>query len=124
MITVVSLGTRRGELTLRGRKALAEADAVFVRTADVPSVGTLDEEGIAYRTLDGLYERSRTYDTFVKKAVAEIGKSGRTGRVCYCVDGSPSEDAAARILIAEKGAEAIDGPGKAARLALAAGVSD
>ena len=116
MITVVSLGTERGDLSLRAKAALCRADETLVRTAAVPSVRTLDDEGIPYETLDFLYETSRNYDTLAKKIAGEVKRRGKDRSVCYCVDGSGAEDAAALLLLAG-GAALIDGRSKASYFA-------
>ncbi len=85
---------------------------MLVRTAVPASVKTLEEAGVAFSTLDALYEKSRNYDTLTKHIVAEVRRRGREKRVAYCVDGSVFEDAAARILI-EKGAAFVEGLSKA-----------
>lgn len=77
---------------------------------------TLDEEGIPYATLDFLYEKSRNYDTLAKKIAAEVRRRARGKTVCYCVDGSGEEDAAARLLM-KRGAVLIGGNSKAAYFA-------
>lgn len=121
MITVVSLGTERGELTLKGLKVLQGADKVFVRTALSPAVSTLDDEGIPYTSFDALYEKCRNYDTLARRIAAEVRKAAKEGNVCYCVDGGVFEDAAARLLL--KRAAYVEGPTKAARLAALAGIA-
>lgn len=120
MITVVSLGTEKGDLTLRGKEALLNADEVLLRTARTYSAQTLDDENIPYETLDFLYDKSRNYDTLTKNIVQEIKRRGKTRRICYCVDGSGREDAAARILIDGGHADLIDGKSKASHFAACA----
>ncbi len=89
---------------------------MLVRTAAPALIATLKEEGVAYTSLDGLYESSRNYDTLTKKIVSEVKRRGKGAKVCYCVDGAASEDAAARILLAQ-GARAVAGVSKASALA-------
>ncbi len=90
-----------------------------MRTGEIPSARTLDDLGIPYTTLDFLYGSSRNYDTLAKKIAAEVKRRAKGKKVCYCVDGDASEDAAAQILI-RGGAEAIGGRSKASRFAAAA----
>ena len=123
MITVISLGTARGELTLKGLNALRSADEVCIRTAAAPSSKTLDDEKIPYSSFDDLYERCRNYDTLTRRIVREVRSRARGGKnVAYCVDGGVFEDAAARILLTKKTVKYIDGPTKAGRIAALAGL--
>ncbi len=95
---------------------------MLVRTAAIPSAQTLDDEGIHYETLDFLYEKSRNYDTLTKKLAAEVRRRAKGRHVCYCVDGSAGEDAAAQLLLG-RGAAVVDGRSKAAYFASKAGLS-
>ena len=87
-----------------------------------PAAQTLTEEGIAYETLDFIYERSRNFDTLAKNLAAEVKKRAAAGDVCYCVEGAVSEDRAAGLLMARGGVAVIEGVGKAAAAAAAAGL--
>ncbi len=95
-----------------------------MRTAEIPSVQTLDDEGIPYSTLDHLYEKSRNYDTLAKNIAAEVRRRAKGRTVCYCVDGSFEEDAAARILLAGRGAEGVGGRSKGAYFAQICGLGE
>ncbi len=87
----------------------------------MPAVKTLDDEQIAYSTLDFVYEKSRNYDTLARNLAAEVGRRARGRKVAYCVDGSVFEDVAARILTG-RGAKTVDGRSKAAYFAERAGL--
>ena len=92
-----------------------------MRTAAHPSVRSLEEAGIPFETLDAFYERCRTYETLTRAIVREVRRAGKTGNVCYCVDGSVTEDGAARALATGRTA-VIDGVSKASAAAARAGV--
>lgn len=92
-----------------------------MRTAAHPSVQSLEEVGIPFETLDAFYERCRTYETLTRAIVREVRRAGKTGNVCYCVDGSVTEDGAARVLATGRTA-VIDGVSKASAAAARAGV--
>ena len=92
-----------------------------MRTAAHPSVRSLEEAGIPFETLDAFYERCRTYETLTRAIVREVRRAGKTGNVCYCVDGSVTEDGAARVLATGRTA-VIDGVSKASAAAARAGV--
>ena len=121
MITIIGLGAQKGDVTQRALDALRRADRVLVRTAAHPSVQSLREAGIPFETLDALYERCRTYETLTRAIVREVRRAGREGNVCYCVDGSVTEDGAARALATGRTA-VIDGVSKASAAAACAGV--
>lgn len=121
MITVVGMGVNAGDLTRRALEALKKADEVILRTALTPSADSIRAEGIAFTALDFLYERSRNFDTLQKNIVKELTVRGADKNICYCVDGAVSEDRAARSLIL-RGANVVEGVGKAANAAALAGV--
>lgn len=98
------------------------ADKVLLRTGKLPSAAGLSEAGIAFETLDSLYEKSRNWDTFTQNAVKEIKRRAKGTNLCYCVDGGVCEDRVAGILIAEGGTEVIEGVSKGAAAAAKAGL--
>ena len=58
IITVAALGPDSGELlTMGALDAMRGADALVLRTARHGAVKTIEAQGIAYQTLDALYER-------------------------------------------------------------------
>lgn len=124
MITVIGLGAERGDVTARGLAAAKAADRVFVRTQTHPSAQSLTDAGIAFESFDAFYERSRSYDALVKNIVREVRRAGKEQNVCYCVDGSPAEDRAARALMQYRQTIAVDGVSKASAAAAKAGIGD
>lgn len=123
MITIVSLGTERGDLSLRGAEAIQRADKVILRTACLPSAESVKGLGVEFQTLDSFYEKSRNWDTFTEKAVREIKRAAKNCNLCYCVDGGVSEDRIAGILIADGETEVIEGATKGAKAAAKAGLT-
>ena len=105
MITIIGLGTEKGDLTLRALKALKSADRVILRNAELPSAESLKEEGIAFEDLSEVYRRSRNFDTLTQNLVSEILKRAKGANLCYCVDGGVCEDRAARVLVKRKDVE-------------------
>ncbi len=93
-----------------------------MRTAAHPSAESLKEAGIAFESLDGLYETSRSYDTFERKAVRFLRAQARAKNVAYCVDGGAFEDRVAGFLAGGKGVRVLPGVSKSACAAAAAGV--
>ena len=92
-----------------------------MRTAAHPSAESLTEAGIPFETFDALYGRCRSYAAFTRAVVREVRRAGREQNVCYCVDGSVTEDAAAQCLRTAK-TPVVDGVAKSSAAAAAAGV--
>lgn len=70
MITIVGLGAREGDLTLAGLTALTSGARVLLRTAVTPAAELLRQKGVAFESLDALYERTEDYDQ-VNDAIAQ-----------------------------------------------------
>ena len=62
-ITVVSLGVSADGLTLGALEAMKQAKRVILRTAQTPAAAYLDGQGIAYSSLDPLYETAEDFDS-------------------------------------------------------------
>ena len=122
MITIIGLGTRAGELSLRAAECLKGAASVLVRAASLASAETLKERGIPFESLDFVYEKSRNFDTLAKNLAAEVRKRAAEGDVVYCVDGGVTEDRAAQLLIKQGGVTVLEGVSKAASAAARAGL--
>lgn len=88
----------------------------MLRTEKLPSAEGLREAGVPFEGLDVLYEKSRNWDTLAKNIAAEVKRQAKGKDVCYCVDGSVTEDRAAEILL-RGGAHVIEGIGKGAAAA-------
>ena len=121
MITIVSLGVGKDGISLKALRALRGADEVLVRSAS-PASEVLKEEGISFRTLDFVYEKSRNFDTLAKNLAREVKSAAEGKDLCYCVEGGISEDRAAQILRKDKSVAVIEGVSKAAKAAAEAGL--
>ena len=119
MITVIGLGTKRGDVTARAIAAMKKAQKVLVRNMS-PAAQTLHDEGIPFETLDFVFEKSRNFDTLAKNLAAEVKKRAEGCDLCYCVEGGVFEDRAASLL---KGAAVIEGVSKSASAAALAGLA-
>ena len=82
----------------------------------------MKEEGISFRTLDFVYEKSRNFDTLAKNLAREVKAASEGKNICYCVEGGVSEDRAAQILRRDKSVAVIEGVSKAAKAAAEAGL--
>jgi len=94
---------------------------VLVRN-ESPACESLRGEGIAFQTLDEIYEKSRNFDTLAKNLAREVRKQAEGVDLCYCVEGGVSEDRAARILLEKGGVAVVEGVSKAAAAAARAGL--
>ncbi len=118
-ITLIGLGTRKGDLTKRAESALMRASKILARTGNTESFKSL--EGFKAETLDGLFLSSRNFDTLNKKLASAVIDAAKTSDVCYCVDGAVCEDEACKIILENHAdTEIIEGVSKSAA---AAGIS-
>lgn len=107
-ITLIGLGVKDGDITLSAKRALDSADEIIARTDESDSFKSL--KGYTVRTLDGVFKRSRNFDTLNKNLAKEVLTAGKTANVCYCVDGAVSEDEACKIILKkDKNAVACEG---------------
>ncbi len=112
-ITVVGLGVRSGDVTLRGVQAIQSGAKVIVKTALAESAGSVAELGVPYSTLDFVYEKSRSFDSLQKNLVKEVLAAAKEQDVVYCVDGAASEDNSVIALLQKrKSVEIIEGVSK------------
>ncbi len=93
----------------------------MLRTGKLPSADGLREAGIEFETLDSLYEKSRNWDTLANNIAAEVKRQAKGKDLCYCVDGSITEDRAAQLLIGGD-VRVLEGVGKGAAAAACAGL--
>ena len=99
IITVAALGPDSGELlTMGALHAMKRADALVLRTRQHGAAALLDEQGVAYQTLDALYERCEDFDELCRKAAAALVKKALSCEsLCYAVS-EPGSDATVRAL--------------------------
>lgn len=98
-LTIIGLGTKKGDLSLSAFERLKNASTIVLRTENTPSAAVVTESGLNYLALDYLYEKSKNFDTLTKNICKEIEKLLKKGDVCYLVDGAVSEDVCASMLI-------------------------
>lgn len=115
-ITLIGLGTRKNDLTVRAELALKNCEKIIARTSLTKSFESL--EGFNAETLDEVFATCRTFDTLNKKLAERVISAAKEREVCYCVDGAVCEDEACRIILAKhKETEIIEGVSKSAHAA-------
>ncbi len=131
MITVAALGPDSADLlTLGAIRTMKGADRLVLRTARHAAAESLREAGVAFDTLDALYEECEDFDELCELAAERlIALAREAGGLCYAVS-EPESDATVRALIAalpeEVGVQVVGGvtlSGGAACAAIAHGVN-
>jgi len=121
-ITVVGAGWTLGTLTLDAVEALKHSDIIVLHTDRCGCAQWLKDNGMAYTSLDGLYESCDDFDAHARAAAEAVLAAGAAGRVAYVV--SDIRDRSVPRLI-ERGGGAVDvipgPPAEGALLALAKG---
>lgn len=120
-ITLIGLGTCAEDLTKKAERALDNCGAIIARTSAMPPFDGLKEYEV--RTLDSLFETSRSFDTLNKKIAAAVIEAAKHSDVCYCVDGAVCEDEACKLILKKhKDCEICEGVSKSAHAASLAGL--
>ncbi len=115
-ITLIGLGTRKGDLTKRAENALKRASKIMARTGNAEAFKSL--EGFEVETLDGLFMSSRNFDSLNKNLASAVIGAAKISDVCYCVDGAVCEDEACKIIMKRHDdTEIIEGVSKSAAAA-------
>lgn len=83
-ITIVRVGTRKGEITLEAAQAFKEAESVILHTARCGCAEWLTENGIAFSSLDEIYEQAEDFDALATRA-AQTVMAQEAEKVCYGV---------------------------------------
>lgn len=97
-ITIVSLGPGAADhLTLGGLNALKGARQLLLRTRRHAAVPYLEEQGLTFDSLDGLYEHSEDFEAFAAAAVQDLLARAEKGPLCYAV-ADPTQDETVRRL--------------------------
>ena len=87
MITIVGLGVARGDLTLGALEALTGGGQVLLRTARTPAADVLRERGVAFSSLDALYEETEDYDEVNEAIARAVLQAAQAGDVVFGVLG-------------------------------------
>lgn len=87
MITIVGLGIKKGDLTLNAAEALCGGAQVILRTKVTPAAEYLAQKGVAFASLDDVYERTEDYDEVNEEIVQAVLDAAENGDVVYGVIG-------------------------------------
>ena len=97
-ITVVSLGPGGQELlTLQSADALRGARRLILRTARHRVAPWLDEQGVAYETLDGYYDRYDDFDEMHRAMAAHLWQEAAKGPLVYAVMDAVSDESVGEL---------------------------
>lgn len=98
-ITVVTLGPGDpGLMTMQTAKVLEEADQVVLRTARHPVADYLTEKGIAFETLDALYDVCEDFDALHEAMAASLWQMASSAPLVYGVADATSDGSVAALL--------------------------
>lgn len=84
-ITVVGTGWSRGDLTLNAVELLKSGAKVLLHTDHCGCAEWLRESGVAYASLDELYESCEDFDALARAAADAVTAAAEAGDVVYCV---------------------------------------
>ena len=118
-ITIVALGPGSPDLlTLGALRQVKKARRVILRTARHCAAAFLREEGVAFESLDALYEESGDFDAFALRAVDCLLGIADKQALTYAVP-DPNRDETVRLLLEQAGDSVRVLPGVALDTALA-----
>ena len=84
-ITVVVVGYEEDQLTDAGKRALREAERVILHTEQCGCASWLQKQGIAYSTLDYLYDATEDFDDHAIVVAETLIDAAKQTPVCYAV---------------------------------------
>lgn len=110
-ITIVALGPgARDYLTLGAVDAMKKAKQLVLRTARHGAAKYLEEQGIAFETLDRLYEESEDFDALRDKALESLLALAEKAPLCFAV-ADPKADTIVHALLKDHGEQLVILPG-------------
>ena len=119
-ITIVGTGWTAGQLTFDAAAALTGGARVILHTERCGCAGWLDEKGVAWESLDALYEQCDDFDEHAERAARAVAEAAGAGDVVYGV--FDVRDRSAVKLASTREVEVIAGPpAEGALLALVSG---
>ncbi|MBQ3235821.1 MAG: nucleoside triphosphate pyrophosphohydrolase [Clostridia bacterium] len=100
-ITVIGLGVDGNDLPASAHKIIENHELVVARTGEALSVKLLLEKYKNLTTLDGVYLKSRNFDTLSANLGKEVLTLAKERPVCYLVDGSATEDNSVKYILSK-----------------------
>ena len=109
-LTLIGLGVEESDITVKAYSLLKNAKTVVLRTKNALSSKSVKSLNNNIIYLDGVYKKSRNFDTLNKNLAKSVLDLLKTQDVCYAVDGSVYEDNSCKILLKKcKSASVISG---------------
>lgn len=109
-IIVIGHGYEAGQLTLEAAELLTSGDRVILHTGRCGCAEWLAGKGIAYETLDALYDSCEDFDEHVEAAAEAICAAAQEGDVVYGVFDVRDRTVARLLEIADCKVDVIAGP--------------
>lgn len=99
MVTIIGIGTQKGELTQAAAQAIEKSDGAFLRTAKTEAGKAVAAKYPHVRPLDEVYENARDFDDWVEQVCAQVLAAEKTHRdVLYLTDGEGTDACAAQLV--------------------------
>ena len=109
-IIVIGCGHRREQLTSEAAKALESAEKVLLHTRRCGLGDELAEKGVAFETLDALYETAEDFDEHARLAAQAVLEASEQGSVAYAVFDVRDRSVSELLRLAGANARVIAGP--------------
>lgn len=87
-LCIIGLGLTEQELPPRNAERLRSGGTLFLQTAQCAGASWLEQWGVAFRSMDQLYEDAADFDTFLEAVVDSLWQCGEE-EVLYAVPGTP-----------------------------------
>lgn len=97
MITIVGMGNSEEDITLKGIKAINQADIIIVKTSISNTYKYFSDNNLDVITLDYIYEKSQDFNETNNLIVDKV-LSYQDKDTVYCVEGSAVDDSTVTLL--------------------------
>ena len=98
MITVVAMGTKKGDLTLDGLTAINNADVVVAKSNKTHVADTLSSLQVDFVFCDDLYQDCDDFDHLNQQIVNRLTSYLNQGNVAFCIYGDGHDDSTVEYL--------------------------
>ena len=109
-ITIIGTGWLAGQLTMEAAELLRSGAKVLLHTDRCGCAVWLKEQGIAYESLDALYERCEDFDEHAEAAARAVLAASEAGDILYCVADVRDRSVPRLLAAAGERARVIAGP--------------